>query len=126
MAYDSKELEKKALDAIEKHNLMFIEHIVAYLPCDKTTFYAHKLNESNAIKKAIEQTRVSRKVAMQNNWFKSETPSLQIALMKMIADDHEAHRLNGTKQEIKQTGGLKSRVIEWIPADHDDDADKSK
>lgn len=121
MAYDKKELEKKALDAIKKHNLMFIEHIVAYLPCGKTTFYELKLNESNSIKKAIEQTRISRKVAMQNNWFKSETPSLQIALMKMIADDHEAHRLNGTKQEIKQTGNIESRVVEWIPANKDED-----
>ena len=121
MAYDKKELEKKALDAIKKHNLMFIEHIVAYLPCGKTTFYELKLNESNSIKKAIEQTRISRKVAMQNNWFKSETPRLQIALMKMIADDHEAHRLNGTKQEIKQTGNIESRVVEWIPANKDED-----
>jgi len=121
MAYDTKELEKKALDAIKKHNLMFIEHIVAYLPCGKTTFYELKLNETNSIKKAIEQTRISRKVAMQNNWFKSETPSLQIALMKMIADDHEAHRLNGTKQEIKQTGNIESRVVEWIPANKDED-----
>tara|TARA_Y100001972_G_C7463852_1_gene236564 strand:- start:61 stop:432 length:372 start_codon:yes stop_codon:yes gene_type:complete len=121
MAYDKKELEKKALDAIKKHNLMFIENIIAYLPCGKTTFYELKLNESNSIKKAIEQTRISRKVAMQNNWFKSETPSLQIALMKMIADDHEAHRLNGTKQEIKQTGNIESRVVEWIPANKDED-----
>lgn len=121
MAYDKKELEKKALDAIKKHKLMFIENIIAYLPCGKTTFYELKLNESNSIKKAIEQTRISRKVAMQNNWFKSETPSLQIALMKMIADDHEAHRLNGTKQEIKQTGNIESRVVEWIPANKDED-----
>lgn len=121
MAYDKKELEKKALDAIKKYNLMFIENIIAYLPCGKTTFYELKLNESNSIKKAIEQTRISRKVAMQNNWFKSETPSLQIALMKMIADDHEAHRLNGTKQEIKQTGNIESRVVEWIPANKDED-----
>ena len=41
--------------------------------------------------------------------------------MKMIADDHEAHRLNGTKQEIKQTGNIESRVVEWIPANKDED-----
>ena len=53
MAYDTKELEKKALTAINKHKLMFIEHIVAFLPCSKETFYVHKLHESDAIKKAI-------------------------------------------------------------------------
>jgi len=116
MAYDPKELEKKALAAIEKHKLMFIEHIVAFLPCDKTTFYAHKLNESNSIKKAVEEMRVSKKTKMLSNWIDSETPSLQIAAMKMISEEHEAHRLNGSRQEIKHEGGIKSTLIEWKPA----------
>jgi hypothetical protein len=123
MAYDKKELEKKALTAIEKHKLMFIEHIVAFLPCSKPTFYALELNESNAIKKAVEEMRVSKKTKMLSNWIDSETPSLQIAAMKMISEEHEAHRLNGTRQEIKQTGGLTSRIIEWIPADRNDEAE---
>ena len=121
MAYDPKELEKKALAAIKKHKLMFIEHIVAFLPCGKTTFYDLKLNESNDIKKAVEEMRVGKKTKMLSNWIESETPSLQIAAMKMISEEHEAHRLNGTKQEIKQTGKLQSRVIEWIPADQEND-----
>jgi len=116
MAYKKEELEKKALAAIKRHKLMFIEHIVAYLPCDKTTFYKHKLHESNAIKKAVETTRVSRKTKMLSNWIDSETPTLQIAAMKMISEEHEAHRLNGTKQEIKHNGGIKSTLIEWKPA----------
>lgn len=119
MAYDPKELEKKALAAIEKHKLMFIESVVAYLPCSKSTFYDLKLHESDSIKKAIENTRITRKVAMQNLWFESETPSLQIALMKIIADEHEAHRLNGTRQEIKHDGAIKSTLIEWKPADQE-------
>ena len=123
MAYDKKELEKKALAAIDKHKLMFIEHIVAFLPCSKPTFYALELNESNAIKKAVEEMRVSKKTKMLSNWIDSETPSLQIAAMKMISEEHEAHRLNGTRQEIKQTGGLTSRIIEWIPADRNDEAE---
>ena len=123
MAYDKKELEKKALTAIEKHKIIFIEHIVAFLPCSKPTFYALELNESNAIKKAVEEMRVSKKTKMLSNWIDSETPSLQIAAMKMISEEHEAHRLNGTRQEIKQTGGLTSRIIEWIPADRNDEAE---
>ena len=123
MAYDTKELEKKSLAAISKHKLMFMEHIVAFLPCSKETFYNHKLHESDAIKKAVEEMRVSKKTKMLSNWIDSETPSLQIAAMKMISEEHEAHRLNGTRQEIKQTGSLTSRVIEWIPADRKDDTE---
>jgi len=43
MAYKTEELEKKSLEAIDKHKLFFIEDVVAFLPCDKTTFYNHKL-----------------------------------------------------------------------------------
>ena len=116
MAYDKKELEKKALIAIEEHKLMFMDHIVAFLPCSKTTFYDLQLNQSDSIKKAVEEMRVSKKTKMLSNWIDSETPSLQIAAMKMISEEHEAHRLNGTRQEIKHDGGIKSTLIEWKPA----------
>lgn len=117
MAYKKEELEKKALAAIKRHKLMFMEHIIAYLPCGKTTFYELKLNESDAIKKAVESMRVTRKTRMLTNWIDSEVPSLQIAAMKMISEEHEAHRLNGTKQEIKHDGGIKSTLIEWKPSE---------
>ena len=116
MAYDKKELEKKALIAIEEHKLMFMDHIVAFLPCSKTTFYDLQLNQSDSIKKAVEEMRISKKTKMLSNWIDSETPSLQIAAMKMISEEHEAHRLNGTRQEIKHDGGIKSTLIEWKPA----------
>jgi hypothetical protein len=116
MAYDKKELEKKALIAIQEHKLMFMEHIIAFLPCSKTTFYDLELNQSDTIKKAVEEMRISKKTKMLSNWIDSETPSLQIAAMKMISEEHEAHRLNGTRQEIKHDGGIKSTLIEWKPA----------
>jgi len=116
MAYDPKELEKKALAAIEKHKLMFVEHIVAFLPCSRATFYNLELDKLDSIKKAVEEMRVSKKTKMLSNWINSETPSLQIAAMKMISEEHEAHRLNGTRQEIKHEGGIKSTLIKWKPA----------
>ena len=53
---------------------------------------------------------------MLSKWIDSDVPTLQIAAMKMISDDHEAHRLNGTKQEIKHDASLKSTLIKWKPA----------
>ena len=41
------------------------------------------------------------KVDMRDKWYNSDNATLQIALMKLIADDDEAHRLNGTKREVK-------------------------
>jgi len=117
MAYKTEDLEKQALKAIEKNKLMFIEHIVAFLPCDKTTFYNHKLHESNAIKKAVEEMRIGKKTKMLSNWIDSDSNALQIAAMKMIATEEEAHRLSGTKSEVKHKGAIESTLIEWKPAE---------
>jgi hypothetical protein len=39
MAYDKNKIFEQAKEAIVKNKLFFIEDIVAFLPCDKTTFY---------------------------------------------------------------------------------------
>ena len=117
MAYKTEDLEKQALKAIEKNKLMFIEHIVAFLPCSKETFYNHKLHESDAIKKAVEEMRIGKKTKMLSNWIDSDSNALQIAAMKMIATEEEAHRLSGTKSEVKHKGAIESTLIEWKPAE---------
>jgi len=112
--YDTNSLEKKALDAIKKHKLMFQEHLIAYLPCSKQTYYDHNLDKSDAIQKAIEENRVSRKVKMLSKWTESDAPALQIACMKMIGSEEEAHRLNGSRQEIKHDNLPKKIDIQII------------
>ena len=47
MAYKKKEIYESAKKAIKENNLFFIEDIVAWLPCDKTTFYRFFRPESN-------------------------------------------------------------------------------
>ena len=117
MAFDTKELEKKSLAAIKKNKLMFIEHIVAFLPCSRETFYHHKLHKSDTIKKAVEEMRIGKKTKMLSNWIDSESNALQIAAMKMIATEEESHRLSGTRTEIKHKGAIESTLIEWKPAE---------
>ena len=96
MAYKTEELEKKSLEAIEKHKLFVIEDVVAFLPCTKPTFYEHKLNESNAIKEALEKNKVEIKTSMRSKWYKSENPTLQMGLYKLIGTPEEAERLGTT------------------------------
>ena len=116
MAYDKKQLEKKAINVIKKHKIMFIQHLSAHLGISRSTFYDLKLDKSDTIKKEIESMRISRKTKMLSKWIDSDVPTLQIAAMKMISDDNEAHRLNGTRQEIKHDASLKSTLIKWKPA----------
>ena len=74
--------------------MFFIEDIVSYLPCNKTTFYEHKLNESNAIKDALQKVKTETKVSMRSKWYKSDNATLQMGLMKLISSDEERKKLS--------------------------------
>jgi len=114
MAYKKEDLEKQALAAIEKHNLMFVSDVTAYLPCSSSTFYAKNLEKSEAIKESLEQNRIKTKNGMRAKWYKSESATLQIALYKLIGTDEEAHRLNGSRQEIKHEGIDLKKLPDWM------------
>lgn len=101
MAYNTDEMKQQALEAIKKHNLLFITDIFAYVPFSKATFYNHELEQLDDIKSALDKNKVDMKVSMRQKWYESDNATLQIGLMKLISDDDEAHRLNGTKREIK-------------------------
>lgn len=95
MAYDTKELTEKALAAIKENNLVFIEDVVAFLPCVKKTFYEHKLHESHDIKSALESNKVQMKVRLRQTWLMGDNATAQIALYKIIGDETELRRLTG-------------------------------
>lgn len=121
MAYKTADLEAQSIDLIKKHNLVFIEDIVALLPCDKTTFYAHKLNESNAIKGLIEKNKTSIKVGLRKKMYDADNAAAWAMLYKLIGSDDEADRLNGSRQKVELTGAdgkpvqIETRVI--LPPD---------
>jgi hypothetical protein len=106
MAYNKKKLYNQAREVIQKNKLFFIEDIVAFLPCDKTTFYRLfpvDCNEYNELKELLDSNKIEIKVSMRSKWYKSENATLQLALMKLIGTDEEAHRLNGSSQKIDAT-----------------------
>jgi hypothetical protein len=106
MAYDKKKIHEQAKEVIVKHKLFFIEDIVAFLPCDKTTFYRFfdiNSNEYNELKELLETNRTELKVSMRSKWYKSNSPALQMALMKLIGNQEELRRLSMQHIEQKQT-----------------------
>jgi hypothetical protein len=97
MAYDKQKIFEQAKEMIVKHKLFFIEDIVAFLPCDKTTFYRFfevDCNEYNILKGLLETNRTELKVSMRSKWYKSNAPALQMALMKLIATPEELKKLS--------------------------------
>lgn len=102
MGYKKGEIYQKAKIIAKEKKCFFVEQLISFLPCSKPTFYDHikiDSNEFNDIKEILEENKVEIKTAMYNKWFKSDNPTLQIGLMKLISTDEEAHRLNGTRIE---------------------------
>ena len=106
MAYDTQKLEETALTEITKRKLVYLSEVICYLPCDKTTFYAHKLNQSNCIKEALEENRIDLKLKIRRKLLESDNPIALIASYKLFAEPSELERLNSNSRqthEMKQT-----------------------
>lgn len=113
MAYKKADLERQALAAIKEHNLMFVTDVPTYLPCSVATFYNKKLEELESIKDALERNRVKVKNGLRAKWYKSDNPTVQIALYKLIGTEDEAHRLNGSRQEHRHAVDF-SNLPPWM------------
>jgi hypothetical protein len=111
MAYDRIKIFEQAKEVIVKHKLFFIEDIVAFLPCDKTTFYRFfepESNEYNELKGLLETNRITLKVSMRSKWYTSNAPALQMALMKLIATPEELKKLSMQYVESENTNTNKN------------------
>lgn len=103
--YKTEDLFNTAKEAIIKNRLIFIEDIIAFLPCHKSTFYEHFPNESDNYKTMfdmLETNRTTLKVSMRSKWYKSNAPALQMALMKLIATPEELRKLSMNHQVTEE------------------------
>jgi hypothetical protein len=105
MAYNTKQIEQQALEAIAANNLMFVGDILAYVGCSRATFYNKGLDKVDAIKDALEKNRIKTKNGLRAKWYNSDNPTVQIALYKLIGSDEEVERLNGSRQHVDHTTG---------------------
>lgn len=97
MAYKKKDLYQKAMTAIEENELLFIEDVIAYLPCSKSTFYEYfpaESDELDALKEKLNENRTVLKVDLRKKWKDSENPTLQLALYKLISTNQERKKLD--------------------------------
>lgn len=109
MAYDRVKIFEQAKEVIEKNKLFFIEDVVAYLPIAKKTYYEYfpiDSDESNALKELLETNKTNVKVAMRSKWYKSDNPTLQMGLMKLISTDEELRKLSMQHNEHTVEGKI--------------------
>jgi len=97
MAYDRVKIFEQAKEMIVKHKLFFVDDIVAFLPCSKSSFYEFYpdgSDELDELKGLLEINRTTLKVSMRSKWYTSNAPALQMALMKLIATPEELRKLS--------------------------------
>jgi hypothetical protein len=114
--YKKEELFKKAKEVIKKHKLLFVEDIIAYLPCSKPTFYQHfpvDSYEFNVLKKMLEENKISIKTNLRKRWAESDNPSLEICLYKLCATPEERMLLSSQFVEIKSDAETSVKGFEW-------------
>jgi hypothetical protein len=123
MAYDKSKIYQQAEEAIKKNNLFFIEDIVAFLPCDKTTFYRFfppDCNEYNTLKDLLDDNKVRTKSSIRAKLWKSNKASELLALYRLIATAEEHQKLNQSyidhtsKGEKLEPGINSTKAIEVI------------
>ena len=125
MAYDKKKIFEQAKEVTVKHKLFFIEDIVAFLPCQKSTFYDFfpvDSNEMNELKALLETNRTTLKVSMRSKWYTSNAPALQMALMKLIATPEELKKLSMQfiESENKNTNNTPPQIVFQAPKEENE------
>ena len=116
MAYKKEDLIKQALQAIKEHKLIFIEEVVSFLPCVMSTFYDKKMEESEAIKSAIQANKINIKTKLRTRWQDVDNSALNIALYKLCATKEELGILSVQQQKDKEpaTNENKGKTVEEL------------
>jgi len=104
MALDYKEIEAECINVIKEQKAYFITDLFPSISFSHTTFYDRGLDKSEGIKKALATNRISVKKNLRTKWELSDNPTCQLALYKIVGTEEEAHRLNGSRQEVKHEG----------------------
>jgi ATP phosphoribosyltransferase regulatory subunit HisZ len=97
MAYNRDKIYEQAEEAIKKHNLFFIEDIVAFIPCNKDTFYRFfptDSDEYDKLREFLDDNKVKTKSSIRAKLWKSNKASELLALYRLIATPEEHQKLN--------------------------------
>lgn len=108
MAYDTKILKTKAIEAIEKNKLIFVEDVCAYIGISKPTFYDRfkvDSNDFNELSDLLEKNKISLKVAIRKKWFDSDRDTGLMALYKLCSTPEEHKKLQQNYQEVTGKDG---------------------
>ncbi len=91
-----KKLEQICLEQISQNNITFLDEIFTFVEIMPSEFFEYKLNESEAIKDAIEINRAKLKRDLRFKWFESTNATLNAALYKLVCTEEEKRALSSS------------------------------
>lgn len=97
MAYDKQQIYNQAKAAIEEHGLFFIDDVVAYVDCSRSTFYSffpEDSDELDNLKEKLFSNKIIKKVELRDKLAKGDKAAEILALYKLIATDSERRALS--------------------------------
>ena len=126
MAYKKAELIEQAISAAKKYNLFFMEDVIAFLPCSRSTFYNHNLDELDELKRQLSDNKVQVKVSLRSQWYRSKNATLQLSLYKLICTPEERKKLNMNYVDHTSDGDPILPSISFLPPDEEANRLKAK
>lgn len=97
MAYSKEEILKEAIAAVESHSLYFIDDVVAFVACSRSTFYEYfpaDSDELDSLKELLNRNKISMKVKLRARLSEGEKAAEILALYKLIATEDERRALS--------------------------------
>ncbi len=124
MAYNTEILKEKAIDAIKKNKLIFVEDICAMIGIAKSTYYDHfreGSDDSNELTSLLDENKISLKVSLRKKWFDSDNATTQMALYKLCSTDVEHKKLQQNYNDVTTKGeSLNIPISKWATDDGTD------
>lgn len=115
-----KELVNACIEAINNNCILFIHDISAYVELTRTEFCELGLDREQKILDAIENSRSIAKRRLTEKWLKSDSPTLNIALYKLISTPEERLAISGKNTEEDDNIDTKKAYLESLEMMNDE------
>ena len=103
----AEQMFKKALDAVEKHNLFFVKDAYSYIGVPESTFYEYipaGSEFSEILKEAITKNKAKTLISLRGKLHNSTSPTALLALYKLICSDEERKKLSMQYNDVTTNG----------------------
>lgn len=112
-SYDPHELYELSIEALGKHDIITMEDLINYLPCQKSAFYVkfNNTEQMETIKKLLNENKIRVKQRLRKFFGSAmSTPAERIFLYKILSNEEERMAYNPPKIESEERPPVEHRI----------------